>query len=225
MTNDGDSGRGSETATTGIAFGRGVDWAIGLVLALVGILTALGGYLVTTTIDRARVSTAIRNGDFQSDVLTEAQAIEIFSALAEWGGLGLVATGAVFVVVAIGVVIHHGRARKRGGPTPRWILGVVGAIVGTLLGFVPLSPVIGGAVAGYLDRPGSSGFGTGIVTGILTMVPVLVWMGVAGAGLFTTLDGELAGLITVFGGIMAVFSLVYFIGLSALGGYVGGKLR
>jgi uncharacterized protein YqgC (DUF456 family) len=65
--------------------------------------------------------------------------------------------------------------------------GTVGAVVGSVLGFVPLvllvAPVIGGGVAGYLERDGAKGglvaggFAgllmaalTTIITGIITVV-------------------------------------------------------
>lgn len=217
---------GNGDARSGIAFGRGIDWAIGGVLVVVGGLLALAGYMVNQSIDRQWVSEAIRDGEFRSDVLTEAEAIDVIVVLGEWGTIGLIAVGVLFVIVGVAVVSLHGRARKKGKRTPRWILGVVGAMVGTLLSFVPLSPLIGGAVAGYLDPDESaSGLGNGAIAGLLGMLPVVVWSGITGIGVVMNLDGELTGLAAILGAVFLVFTLIYFIGLSALGGYIGGKLR
>lgn len=217
---------GPADAESAVAFERGIDWVVGGLLAVVGVLTAIGGYLLTTVVDRPTVAEAIRTGEFRSDVLTEAEAIDVFVALGQWGGIGLVAVGALFVIVGVAVVVVHGRARERGDGTPRWILGVVGAMVGTLLGFVPLSPALGGAAAGYLDPDESaSGLGSGALAGLLATLPLLVWAGFASVGLLTVLDGELVGLAAIVGAVFVLFSVAYLVGLSALGGYVGGRLR
>ena len=57
-----------------VAFDRLFDWAIGALLTLVGLLSALVGGSLYYAIDRATVADVIASGEFRSDVLTEAQA-------------------------------------------------------------------------------------------------------------------------------------------------------
>jgi hypothetical protein len=207
-------------------FDRLLDWAVGALLGIAGLLSALVGWSLSYVIDRATVADVIAAGEFRSDVLTETQAVDLLSALSQWVGLGLVAVGVLSISVGVAVVVAHGRAREKGQPTPRWILGVIGAMVGTLLGFVPLSPALGGAVAGYLDPdPAASGLGVGIVAGLFAALPALVITLFLGAGLVTGLP---AGLVPAAAAVFAVavlFSLAYLVGLSALGGYLGRWLR
>jgi hypothetical protein len=207
-------------------FDRLFDWAVGALLGIAGLLSALVGWSLYYVIDRATVADLIAAGEFRSDVLTESQAVDLLWALSQWVGLGLVALGALGVVVGAAVVLAHGRAREDGRPTPRWILGVVGAMVGTLLGFVPLSPALGGAVAGYLDPdPATSGLGVGILAGLFAALPAFVLTLFLGVGLVTGLPAGLVPAATVVLAVAVLFSLVYLVGLSALGGYLGRWVR
>lgn len=209
-----------------IAFDRLLDWAIGALLGIVGLLGALVGGVLYYVVDRAAVADLVYNSEFRSDVLTEAEAIDVLWALVRWGGLGLVAAGALTVLVGIAVVVAHGRARNAGRGTPRWVLGVVGAIAGTVLGFVPFSPVLGGAVAGYLDPDRrASGLGAGTLAGVFATLPVFVLASFAGAGLFVGLPSGLVPAATAVLAVAVLVSLVYLVALSALGGYLGGWLR
>ena len=207
-------------------FDRLFDWAIGAFLAVLGLLSALVGGSLYYILDRATVADAIAASDFRSDVLTETEAVDLLWALGQWVGLGLVAVGVLSVVVGVAVVVAHGRARRDGRPTPRWILGVVGAMVGTLLGFIPLSPALGGAVAGYLDPdPAASGLGVGTLAGLVAALPAFVVTLFVGVGL---VDGLRPGLVppaTVILAAAVLGSLVYLVGLSAVGGYLGRWVR
>lgn len=208
------------------AFDRLLDWAIGALLGIAGLLSALVGGSLYYVLDRATVADVIATGEFQSDLLTETEAVDLLWALSQWAGLGLVAVGVLSVVVGAAVVVAHGRARSEGRPTPRWILGVVGAMVGTLLGFVPLSPALGGAVAGYLDPdPAASGFGVGIAAGLFAALPVVVVTLFVGGGLVAGLPAGLVPPATAVLAVAVLFSLAYLVGLSALGGYLGRWVR
>lgn len=207
------------------AFDRSVDWAIGAILGVVGVLVALAGAALYRGVDRPAVAELVRTSEFRSDVLTEAEAVDALLALAEWGGIGIAVAGGVLVVVGGAVVVTHGRARRDGRPTPGWILGVVGAMVGAILSFIPLSPAIGGAAAGYLDtNRARSGLGPGAAAGLFATLPVLVIAVFAGVGLLVGVPAEVAVPVVTAVGVAVILVLVYFVGLSAVGGYVGGWL-
>ncbi|QGN07773.1 hypothetical protein Hrd1104_11000 [Halorhabdus sp. CBA1104] len=205
------------------AFDRPLDWAIGAVLGVFGLLVALGGAALRAAIERPDIATLLRDSEFRSDVLTEAEAIDTLVALGEWGGLGLVVAGVSIALLGIAVVVAHGRARRDGRPTPRWILGVVGAIVNTVLSFVPLSPILGGAAASYLSTDRDSGVATGIFAGLFTIVPALLVVVFVGVGLFTGLPGPSAAAAVAVVVVAGLFGIAYVVGLSALGGYIGRR--
>ena len=101
----------------------------------------------------------------------------------------------------------------------------LGAVVSVVLAFLPFSPVLGGGVAGYLER--RDGVRVGAISGVITALPlalllvvaVLFWSvfvfipdpAVAGGLLFLTLV-ILVGVVVV-----ALYTVV----LSAVGGYLG----
>lgn len=109
---------------------------------------------------------------------------------------------------------------------------VIGGIVSILVSFIPFSPVVGGAVAGYLqggDR--GDGIRVGAYAGLVAMVPlVLVVFGIGFLGLFTVVGmGPRAmgglGLGAVFFLVALVVSALYTVGLGALGGWVGNYVK
>jgi len=104
---------------------------------------------------------------------------------------------------------------------------LIGAVVAVVLTFLPLSPLLGGLVAGYLEG-GDRGDGirVGAVAGVIAFLP-LVGVGVLlfGFGAFFLLGGfpgAAGGVVIVF---LVLFGLVvvglYTVGLSALGGWLG----
>lgn len=205
-------------------FDRLFDWAVAAFLGITGLLSALVGGSLYSFIDRADVAGTVAASEFRSEVLTETEAVDLLLAVSQWVGLGLVVLGALAGAVGVAVVVANGRARRAGRPTPRWILGLVGAMVGALLAFVPLSPALGGAIAGYLDHdPAVSGLGVGTVAGLFAALPVVVLTLSVGAGL---VDGLPPGLVPAAMAILAVAtlgSLAYLVGLSAVGGYLGRR--
>jgi len=107
---------------------------------------------------------------------------------------------------------------------------LVGAVVTAVTSFLPLSPVIGGAVAGYLQGgTRSDGLRVGAISGFIGMIPVLA----VGFLLFSVLGVFALGIESAFpfaiGGFLIVFalvsSLVYFVGLSAVGGWIGNYVK
>ena len=105
--------------------------------------------------------------------------------------------------------------------------GLVGGVVAVFLSFLPLSTVLGGGVAGYLDRgSGHYGAAAGVIAGIVAFIPYLL------VGLYlslsptVTLPGPELGLspaIVIAG--TTSFALVYLIGLSVLGSLIGGYIH
>ena len=104
---------------------------------------------------------------------------------------------------------------------------LIGAVVAIVLAFLPLSPMLGGLVAGYLQG-GDRGDGArvGAIAGVVTFVPVV------GFGVLVFAFGAfyLAGGFPLHLGVVGIvlvllFGLVvagiYTVGLSALGGWLG----
>lgn len=104
--------------------------------------------------------------------------------------------------------------------------GLVGGTVAAVLSFVPLSAVLGGGVAGYLNRhTGGNGVVVGGIAGVVAFLPYLV----VGFSLATSpgvaLPGPELGLSRAFilAGATGV-AFVYVVGLSALGSLLGSSL-
>lgn len=104
----------------------------------------------------------------------------------------------------------------------------IGAVVTIVLSFTGFSPLLGGGIAGYLQKVSPKrGAKTGAISGGIAVVPILLVLGL-GFGLFLLQPSALG----VPGGVeLAIILLVMFpllfawiIGLSALGGYVGAYL-
>lgn len=215
----------SDEAST-IAFSRTIDWAIGAVLGVVGTLLTLTGAALYSTATYTVVSEMMQNAEFESDVLTEAQAIDTLVALGRWSGIGLVVTGVLLGVLGAVVVVLHGRARENNAATPAWVLGVVGAIVSVALSVIPLSPVLGGATAGYLDSdPTASGLGTGTLAGVIGSLPFLIVTVFSGIGLFVGVPSEFALAAVLLFAFTILLNLLYFVALSTIGGYLGSWAR
>jgi len=104
---------------------------------------------------------------------------------------------------------------------------VIGAVVAIVLSFVPFSPVLGGAVAGYLQEGSRrDGIEVGAYAGIITSIPlILIFFVFASVFAFLPFMGS-EGLAVGAAGIVVLliafaFVLVYGVALSALGGWVG----
>jgi len=102
---------------------------------------------------------------------------------------------------------------------------VIGALVTVVLSFTGFSPLLGGGVAGYLQRGDrSEGARVGALSGAIATVPfVLLLMFVVGIfGLFLAGGGLTeAGLGLAFGVVVFVFALAWNVALGAIGGYLG----
>lgn len=103
---------------------------------------------------------------------------------------------------------------------------LIGAVAGIILSFVPLSTLLGGGIAGYLEGGDTSdGIRVGAYAGVMMLIPFLVF-GLFMMMLFTGV-GPGAHFIP-FGFMLVVMLLVgaaYTVGLSILGGYLGVYLK
>jgi hypothetical protein len=105
------------------------------------------------------------------------------------------------------------------------INAVIGAVAAVVLSFTGVGPVLGGAVAGYLQRGSrSDGLKVGTLAGLIGLIPlVLVSFPLLGLFSFGALTGD-GGALLGFGFFTLVvvgFGVVYSAGLSAVGGYLG----
>jgi MFS family permease len=107
----------------------------------------------------------------------------------------------------------------------RLINALIGAVVTVVTSVVPLSPVLGGAVAGYLQRGDTEeGAKIGALSGVLVTLPLAV-IGTLLVALFTIApDGGGLGLVI---GVFLLSVLVvglYAVSLSVVGGVIGAYL-
>lgn len=98
------------------------------------------------------------------------------------------------------------------------LIGAVVTVVTTF--FLPLSPVLGGTVAGYLEGASAgSGLKIGALSGAIALVPLLV---IVPLGLVLFVFEPIAALsVLVIATVVIGFLAVYTVGFSALGGLLG----
>lgn len=109
-----------------------------------------------------------------------------------------------------------------------YLHALLGAVVTFFTAIIPFSPVIGGAVAGYLHAEGTDrGIRIGAVSGLMASLPLVaifvLMFTVMSIGSFVT--GEVAGpvFVLVMVGIIFLLVALYTVGLSAAGGYLGAS--
>lgn len=102
-----------------------------------------------------------------------------------------------------------------------WRNALVGAIATVVLSFTVVSPILGGALAGYLEC--DDGVRVGAISGVLSVLPLLLFVLVF-VGLAPSSGGVPAAIGIVV--IVAIFLLfpLYVVTLSALGGHLGVAL-
>ena len=101
------------------------------------------------------------------------------------------------------------------------INALIGAVVTVIFSFTIVSPVVGGAVAGYLHS--TDGARVGTLAGGIAVIPLFL---LASLGIFlyaiASIPVAIGILIIVF---ILIFGVIWTVGLSALGGYLGVYLR
>jgi hypothetical protein len=113
---------------------------------------------------------------------------------------------------------------------------VLGGIAAVVLAFLPFSPVLGGALAGYLQGPDTrEGLRAGALAGVVAIVPFALLILLFGGFLFAFVPFGMGmvdpsvgafGLVGLF--VFLVFLLLglgYTVGLAALGGVLGAYLN
>ena len=210
-----------------------LDWILGILVVIGGLLSTLGGLFVFLVANREGVETVVMADDFHVEGMTEAEFVELMVSFLPWLAAGLVITGLAMTVLGIAYIVHRRRVHDRkaaGEPTSDYPAhALLGAVVSTLTSFIPLSPIIGGGLAGYLERGDSTRtVSVGVASAVLLSAPAFV-IGLFGTvGLFLGF-GEIGGgrfvpmsvILLIVGGLV---SLGVTCLLGATGGWIGGKL-
>jgi hypothetical protein len=208
---------------------RTLDWAVSLFLVLSGSVFAVGGFLISGFADLGRITSWVATGRITSTEMSDPELINAVYALIWGGGIGVTVTGALLVAAGVTFLMLQTRARSRydatGIASPSVVgSAILGAMVTIVASFVPFSPILGGAVSGYLQRgPADSPVRVGGIAGLFATVPVVVVFAVITWSLLGSATG-LTAIVVASLVISLAISMAYMIGLSALGGYLGAEL-
>lgn len=208
-----------------------VDWITAGVLVLSGLFTTTVGVALYTLVDRAEITDLVADGTIDSPQLTDAELVDLSVALSTWGGVGVTVTGLLLIGTGVAFLYYRKRLHQREtGDLPDTVtLAIVGAVVTGVTSFVPLSPILGGLTAGYLNGGERwAGARVGAYAGALAAVPVVLFLTFLLGGLvITSVEIGLGGIGAVMM-LTIVFSVLFtvgvLVGLSALGGYIGSWL-
>lgn len=213
-----------------------VDWILGVLIAMGGFLSVVGGSVLVFVVDRDSLAEGIEEGTITVTIysadLTEDEMLEVVTAVVSWSGIGLLLTGIATILFAIGYVVSRHRTRQRTDPDERvpsfGANAVLGAVATGVLSFLPFSPGIGGALAGYLERVDSDRtISVGALAGLLSMLPLLIILVFVLGGLVTGLQAVDQSGMAILTGATMLFALMLVAtvgaGLGALGGYIGGR--
>ena len=110
-----------------------------------------------------------------------------------------------------------------------WINAAIGAVITIGLSFTGFSPLLGGGVAGYLQKETPKcGAKVGAASGAIATLPVVLVMCLGlllYAGIPAASPGAPGGLeLAIIFLFMLPMIALWFVGLSAAGGYLGGYL-
>lgn len=210
-----------------------VDWVLGILLVLAGLAGTLAGAAVLAAIDRGEIREAVADGTIQSDVVADADLVDVTHTTLTWVGGGLIVAGLVAVVAGVAYVIVRRRTHRRAAAGEAvsnfGANAFVGAVVSIVTSFLPFSPAVGGAVAGYLEGGGTErALGVGALSGILATAPLLAVMAFAMSGVSAGLVGVGEGALALLVAATLLLSLAVVAtmgaGLGALGSFVEWKL-
>jgi hypothetical protein len=114
------------------------------------------------------------------------------------------------------------------GAGDTWTNALVGAAVSVVLSLTGIgglvAPLVGGGVAGYLNR--EEGFTVGALSGILSVFPVVLLFVLFGSVIlsFVPVGGAAVGAGAAFVLLVVIAAFAFFSVLGAVGGYVGEYL-
>lgn len=210
-----------------------IDWIIGILTGIAGVLMTAIGIGLYSRVDRAMIVEAVDAEATELEGISRAEFITAAEPFVEWFGAGLAVTGLVALAAGAAFVYKRRQTRAQvtrdGGTTATfWACAVYGAVVTVLVSFVPGSAAAGGGAAAYLHDGASStriGAVSGLVGTALT-APILVFTSVgllAGASAI----GQVGGGILMVGIVLGsgVFATAINAGLGALGGYLVTRFR
>lgn len=210
-----------------------LDWILGGLVVVGGLLFAFVGLLLFVVPDRERIEAMVAPDAVQIEGMTKPEFVDVTLSLLPWLAAGLVLTGLAMTVLGVAYVVHRRRVRERaaaGESVSNYLAhALLGAMVSALTSFIPLSPVIGGGLAGYLERGDSERTtSVGAASAVLMSAPFLVLGLFAAAGLaagFAAIgDGGLGAMMAVVVVVAGLASLGVTVLLGAGGGWVGGRL-
>lgn len=210
-----------------------VDWLIGILTGIVGLLmTALGTGLYLQ-VDRARIVDAVDAEATELEGISRADFITAAEPFVDWFAAGIAVTGLVALAAAGAFVYKRRQTRARvarDGTTTAtfWACAVYGAVVTVVVSFVPGSAAAGGGAAAYL-HDGTVSTRIGAASGLLgtaLTAPMLVFLSVgllAGASAI----GQFGGGVVLVGLLVAGTAVAMAInaGLGALGGYLVARFN
>lgn len=204
---------------------RVIDWILAVLLIFLGLgITGIGGLLVSIT-DREWFEELVAEGTIESDIITEAELVDAMVAFSWWGGMGIVLAGVVMVLggIAFGVARRRIDRMDEGAETPTFVANaLIGAAITVLVSFIPLSGLLGGGVAGYLETADSwNGALVGATAALVLAVPVAVAAVVLSIGLIIE-DLVILALGLLLG---LMFTVAFSMGISAIGGAIGSYLH
>jgi len=204
-----------------------IDWLVGLITGVIGLVLTAIGVGMYTQIDRAMITEAVTEEGVELNGLTESELITAAGQFIDWLTVGIVLTGIISVVGAAAFVVVRRRTRhqvaEEGGTTATFrACAVYGAVVTALVSFIPGSAAVGGGAAAYLHDGDSVRAGTaaGVVGTVLT-IPLVAFLAVgfiAAAGAVGELAGGVLLAVLVIGA--ELVALVVNAGLGALGGFL-----
>lgn len=208
-----------------------VDWIAAAIAAIVGIAAAGGGFALVTGAREDIVGDIIEQEMIEPEGITQAELTNALVEVAWWAGIGLIIAGVLTVLGAIVYAVLRRRERADSGAYSAVTGGGLGAVVAAIGSFIPLSPLLGGAVSGYITgTPNNrSPVKSGALAGLFALIPIGI------IGLFSAIgfsngfaavgDGELSGFTAIVIAITSGISLLVGIVLAAIGGYVGNWIR
>ncbi|WP_418279909.1 DUF5518 domain-containing protein [Halorubrum sp. DTA98] len=103
---------------------------------------------------------------------------------------------------------------------------VIGAVATVVLSFIPFSPVLGGAIAGYLEGVDTGdGLRVGAISGAIASLPAvgLLLLFLVFVPFAPDLGIAVGGLVLL--SVVIAIAIGYFAALSALGGILGAFIR